>query len=190
MDHKTSKIVSALLVAILVLLLVASYSKANTPILSFSQQKKTFNDMELEISFKYPQSYKARETKASKITYIDIYPDYLEAKFEPNFVEIIVMPSESNSPLGQIVLDSYPELAKKDLIKLTKKDADGIQIIKKSNISETSVLSYFRYDKRLYLVKFNKSYYDQKNPFMLVNNSSFESVYLGILNSIVFTKAQ
>jgi len=190
LSKKTSQIFASFFTVILLLILVLSYEKFNTPLLSFSQQKKTFNDIGLEISFKYPLDYKARETKAGQVTYIDIYPSYLDDKFEPKFIEIIAMPSESNAPLGQVVLDAYPDLTKRDLLKLTKKGADGVQVIEKSNVNETSVLSYFRYNKKLYLIKFNKSYYDSKNPFVLVNNSSFETAYLSILNSIVFTKSQ
>lgn len=188
MNKKTSNILTYVLTGVAILLLFLSYEKFNTPLLSFSQQKKTFNDIGLQLSFKYPQDYKARETKAGKITYIDIYPQYLEDKFEPKFIEIIAMPSDSNAPLGQIILDSYPDLKKNDLIKLTKKNADGVQIVEKTNTNETYILSYFRYNKSLYLVKFNKSYYDPKNPFVLINNSSFESTYYGLMNSIVFTE--
>lgn len=170
-------------------MLILSYIRSNAPLLSFSQSKKTFNDIALEISFKYPQNYEVRETKAGKITYIDIFPSNLKNEFEPKFVEIIVMPSLSNAPLGEILLDSYPNITEQQIAKLTKKGAEGVQITEKNDINENYILSYLRFDKKLYLVKFNESYYNPDNPFIVVNNSFFENIYMGILNSLTFTSS-
>ena len=179
-----------ILVALFAFLLFFSYARANTPYLSFSQSKKTYSDINLRFSFKYPKDFEVRKTKADKITYIDIYPALYKDKFEPKFIEIIVMPSQSNAPLGEIILDSFPDKSKRDIIRLIKNNADGVQINERSNINENSQLSYFRYGQKLYIVKFNKSYYDPKNPFVLVNNSLFEGTYLGIINSISFTPSR
>lgn len=97
------------------------------------------------------------------------------------------MPSLSNSPLGEIILDSYPNIKKQDIAKLSKKNAEGVLVSEKNDINENFILSYMRFDERLYLVKFNKSYYDSDNPFMAVNNSFFENIYMGVLNSLTFT---
>ncbi len=167
-----------------------SYVRSNAPVLSFSQSKKTFNDIALGMSFKYPQNFEVRETRAGKITYIDVFPSYLRNEFEPKFIEIIAMPSLSNAPLGEILLDSYPNITEQQITKLSKKNAEGVRITEKSNINENFILSYLRFDKKLYLAKFNKSYYNPDNPFVAVNNSFFENIYMGVLNSITFTPSQ
>ena len=190
MHHKTANYVTFFILLLLVVLGVISYSKANAPFLSFSQDKKTFNNINLELSFKYPQDFDVRETKADKITYIDVFPKSLSDQFEPKFIEIIAMPSDSNAALDQVVMDSYPDLKKNDLIKLRKFDAEGVQIVQTQNIAERFILSYLRFDKMVYLVKFYQKYYSPDNPYSVVNNSSSLSDYYGILNSMVFTKIQ
>lgn len=139
------------------------------------------------MSFKYPNNFEVRKTVAGKITYLDIFPSLYKNKFEPKFIEVIVIGSASNAPLGEIVLDSFPDKNKQNLVHLAKNNAEAVQIIDKDN-NENTVLSYFRYGQKIYIVKFNKSYYDSSNAFVLVNNSIFESTYMSIVNSLNFSK--
>ena len=189
MNHETSRGVTYLLVIVLFLFLTISYFRSNTPLISVSQDKKTYNDINLGFYFKYPQNFDVRKTDAGNIAYIDIFPKNQKDSFEPKFIEIIVIDTKSNESLGQVILDSYPELRRNDLKKLYKKDTDAYQIIGSKNINERFIISYFRHAGKLYIVKFNEKYYDSSNPFALVNNSPSQMTYFNILNSLAFTQA-
>lgn len=149
-----------------------------------SDSRNVYSDETGGISFKYPDDYQIDHTQDENVTILEVYPEYrsLDA-IKP--IEISYEKDASpQTPVDQQILKANPQLGQKNLHYIKNKSFAGVQILIVGASGEKEVMTYFKANNMLYIVKFNQRIFSPESPLVLIDNTPFSPVYANIVNSI------
>jgi hypothetical protein len=178
-----------ILVAIIVVIVSSSRWELIKPIKIGNSLEQTYNNAIAGFSFEYPSALKAIEKiGVGNIGFVDVSPVRSTEAVSPYFIEISFQPALAGKSLSDQVMNYLPEIKKEDLTPLARSDIEGLQYISNRGV-ERSIYNFFVANNQFIVFKFNQRYFEKTNPLVVIDNTSYYSIYLNILSSLKFGKS-